>query len=60
MAMTQVVGVRTTVQKQPRRAVGHDDLVALIPAISILPRATPRIILATVCIRVRTHARLPG
>jgi hypothetical protein len=37
VAMTQVVGVRTTVQKQPRRAVGHNHLVALIPAISILP-----------------------
>jgi hypothetical protein len=33
MAMTQVVSVRPTVQKQPGRAVGHNHLVASIPAI---------------------------
>ena len=32
--MTQAVNVRTTVHKQPGRAVGHNHLVALIPAIS--------------------------
>jgi hypothetical protein len=47
--MTQVVGVRTTVQKQPRRVVGHSDLVALIPAISMLAPGA----------YVSAHARLP-
>jgi hypothetical protein len=50
IAMTQVVSVRTTVQKQPGRAVGHNHLVALIPACSMLARATTRIILAAVCV----------
>ena len=36
MAMAQVVRVRTTVQKQPGRAVGHNHLVALCPACSML------------------------
>jgi hypothetical protein len=36
MAMTQVVRVRMTVQKQPGRTVGHNHLVALIPVISML------------------------
>jgi len=44
-AMTQVVSLRTTVQKQPGRSVGHNHLVALIPAISMLARATTRMIL---------------
>jgi hypothetical protein len=59
MAMAQVVRVRTTVQKQPGRAVGHNHLVALCPACSMLAPATTRIILAAVCVRVRAHARLP-
>ena len=46
MAMAQVVRVRTTVQKQPGRAVGHNHLVALCPACSMLAPATTRIILA--------------
>jgi hypothetical protein len=44
MAMAQVVRVRTTVQKQPGRAVGHNHLVALCPACSMLAPATTRII----------------
>jgi hypothetical protein len=43
--MTRVVSLRTTVHKQPGRSVGHNHLVALIPAISMLARATTRMIL---------------
>lgn len=60
MAMTQVVSVRTTIQKQPDRTVGHNHLIALIPASSMLARATTRMILAAVWVRVGAHARLPG
>jgi hypothetical protein len=66
MAITQVVSVRTTVQKQPGRSVGHNHLAALIPAISMLARATTRtILLQSAYASGRTpdcpvNGRLPG
>jgi hypothetical protein len=39
-------------------AVGQSRLLVL--ASSMLARATTRMILAAVCVRVRAHARLPG
>jgi nitric oxide synthase oxygenase domain/subunit len=58
MAMTQVVSENDGPEAAARSVTTTWSL--LIPAISMLARATTRTILAAVCVRVRAHARLPG